>query len=430
MSTLPTKIGKYEVAAQIGRGNMGAVYAALDPFSDRQVALKVAHPHQVENMGAARFRKMFFNEARAAGLLEHPNILRIFDADMDGDLCYLVMELVTGARTLEEFCKPESLLPVRETVGMVYKLAKALDYAHRQGVIHRDIKPSNILLTPERDVKLADFSIALINRGDVTETQFDGFLGSPMYMSPEQINEQSVGNPSDLFSLGVVMYQMLTGQHPFRASSLGAVYQRIMNDDPPAPTEFRQDIPESLNYPLRRMLAKLPSQRYGTGLDLAADLAIIFDGLDSVQSEDALRERFGKIKQLGFFRGFEDRDIWELIRACEWQHYQPDEIVIDEGDEDNSFYIVLSGVVAIEKNARSVDCLQEGDCFGEMGYLSNARRSATVRARTEVSLMRVNASTIDRAAEDTQLRFHKVFVRTLIKRLSDTTAALTQLSPV
>ena len=223
MSEMPAKIGKYEIQAQIGRGNMGVVYSAVDPFSARRVALKVAHPHQIEEMGAGRFRKLFFNEARAAGVLDHPNLLTIYDADMDGDLCYLVMELVEGGETLEGFCKPDTLLPVRVVVGVIYKLAKALDYAHRQGIIHRDIKPSNILRTIDNDVKLADFSIALVNRGDVAETQFDGFMDSPLYMSPEQINEQPVNAQSDLFSLGVVMYQMLTGHHPFKASSLGAV---------------------------------------------------------------------------------------------------------------------------------------------------------------------------------------------------------------
>ena len=430
MSDLPAKIGKYEIQSQIGRGNMGVVYSALDPFSARRVALKVAHSHQISEMGAGRFRKLFFNEAHAAGVLDHPNLLTVYDADMDGDLCYLVMELVEGGETLEAYCKPQSLLSAREVVGIIYKLAKALDYAHRQGVIHRDIKPSNILRTPERDVKLADFSIALVTRDDLAETQFDGFMGSPLYMSPEQINEQPVTAQSDLFSLGVVMYQMLTGHHPFKASSLGAVYNKITQHDPPTVSEFRDDIPDGITYTIGRMLKKQPSQRYRAGLDLAADLALIYENLESVQTEDALRSRSGIIKNLGFFKGFEDKDICELIRACDWQTYDTGQLIIQEGDSDNAFYIMLSGVVSIQKNGRTVDQLQEGDCFGEMGYLSDARRTANVRAQTDVSLVRVNASTLQRAAEDTQLRFLRVFVQTLIKRLADTTAALTRFDQV
>jgi len=431
MSALPEKIGKYEIVQELGRGSMGVVYSAHDPFSDRLVAIKAAHPQFVDQSEEGqRFRKLFFNEAHAAGSLDHPNILKVYDADVDDELCYLVMEYVEGAQTLDAYVKPERLLSLREVVGIIYKAAKALDYAHRHGVIHRDIKPSNLLLNDERDVKLADFSIAMITRPDHKHTQFTGFLGSPLYMSPEQINELPLTNATDIFSLGTVMYQMLSGQHPFKADNLNAINQRITREEPPQLATFRSDLPDGLSYAVRRMLRKNPSQRYQTGLDLAADLAVIFEDLDSVPNEDALKERFGTIKNLGFFKGFNDTDIWELIRACTWQNYPAGTPIIKEGESDHSFYIVLSGVVGIEKNGRRVESLQEGDCFGEMGYLSRARRTATVVAKTDVSLMKVNASTIDRAAESTQLRFHKVFVRTLIARLADTTSLVARINPV
>ncbi len=431
MGEVPNKIGKYEVVEEVGRGSMGTVYSAHDPFSNRLVAIKVAHQHFVdESESGQRFRKLFFNEAHAAGLLDHPNIMHIFDADMEGETCYLVMDYVEDAKTLQEFTKPDSLLPLREVVGIIYKVAKALDYAHRQGVIHRDIKPSNILLSNQRDVLVADFSVAMINRADETRTQVTGLLGSPLYMSPEQINEQPLSGASDIFSLGGVTYQLLTGHHPFRADSLAAITHRITNENPQPLEAHRNDLPDGLSYAIKRMLKKNPTRRYQSGLDLAADLAVIFEDLDSVQTEDALRAQFGRIKNLGFFKGFTDSDIWELIRACSWQNYGREEVIIQEGDTDHSFYIVLTGVVSIWKNDSEVDSLQEGDCFGEMGYLSKAKRTATVKAKTDVSLMQVNAATIDKAREDTQLRFHKVFVRTLIQRLSGTTAALSQSSPV
>ena len=428
LEDVPEKIGKYEIVQEAGRGSMGVVYAANDPFSHRMVAIKLAHRHFVDasTVDGERFRKLFFNEAHAAGDLDHPNILDIFDADVDGELCYLVMEYVQGAQTLEEFGKPESLLSLREVVGIIYKIAKALDYAHRQGVIHRDIKPSNILLTEERDVKIADFSIAMITRADNTTTQFTGFLGSPLYMSPEQINEDLLSGTSDIFALGVVMYKLLTGHHPFLGDNLGAIHRNITQEDPIPLSEFRKDLPEGMSYTLKRMLKKDPTKRYAMGLDLAADLAVIFEDLDTVRTEDALRDKFGRIKNLGFFKGFTDADIWELIRACTWQNYPVGTTIIREGEADQSFYIVLTGVVGIEKNNQSVDSLQEGDCFGEMGYLAHTERTATVIAKTDVSLMKVNASTLDRAASDTQLRFLKVFVKTLIERLSETTAILSQ----
>jgi len=425
---LAEKIGKYELVERLASGNMGTVYSAHDPFADRLVAIKVAHPQFAEETPNARqFRKLFFNEAHAAGVLDHPNILRVFDADMEGNACYLVMELIEGAETLDAYCSSDNLLPLPEVIGIVYKIAKALDYAHRQGVIHRDIKPSNILLTRDRDIKLADFSVAMITRSDTMQTQFTGVLGSPLYMSPEQINDQPISGRSDIFSLGSLTYELLTGTQPFNARNLVAINQKISNDEPPPLTEYRKDLPEELNYTLGRMLKKNPDERYGTGLDLAADLALIFEDLDAVADEDGLREKFGAIKSLGFFKGFSDADIWELIRACTWQTFAPRQSIIREGDMDHSFYIVLAGVVIIEKEGSVVNILREGDCFGEMGYLSRARRIASAIARTDVSLMKVNDSTIDRAAEATQLRFHKAFVHTLIERLSDATTLLSQL---
>lgn len=425
MSATPEKIGKYEIAGEIGRGSMGTVYMGHDPFVDRRVAIKVAHARYLDDsIRGKRFRKLFFNEAHAAGVLDHPNILKVYDADAEGDLCYLVMEYVPGARTLAEHVDPDRLLPLRQVVSIIYRAAKALDYAHRQGIIHRDIKPSNILLTRDEDIKLADFSVAMINRDDNAETQFMGYLGSPLYMSPEQATESTLDSRSDIFSLGSVMYELLAGRHPFKAETLSGIHRNITREEPVPIEELRNDLPGGLAYTLRRMLKKNPAKRYAMGLDLAADLALIFEDLESVVSEDSLREKFGSIKKLGFFKGFTDADIWELIRACSWQTYPAGSHVIEEGELDQAFYVVLSGVVCIEKNGHKLENLQVGDCFGEMGYLTQAKRSASVLAKTDVSLMKVNALTIDRAAEDTQLRFHKVFVRTLIKRLSETTASL------
>ena len=427
MSALPDKVGKYRILAEVGRGNMGTVFSAHDPFADKTVAIKLAHSEYVNEKDVGeRFKKLFFNEAQAAGVLNHPSILKIFDADIDGDNCYLVMEFINNAKTLDCYCKPDNLLPVRDVVGIIYKAAKALDYAHRQGIIHRDIKPNNILQTETLDIKIADFSIAMIIREDFMETQFHGFLGSPLYMSPEQINEWQISTNTDIFSLGVVMYEMLTGHHPFKADNLNAISKKITTEKPPPINEFRNDVPEGLQYALKRMLKKSPDKRYHMGLDLAADLALIFEDLDAVENQDSLRDKFETVQNLGFFQGFSDADIWELIRACDWQKYDANTAIIKEGEEDHSFYIILSGVVTIHKNDQKIDSLQEGDCFGEMGYLAKAKRSTSVIAQTDVSLIQVNASTLDRAAEETQLRFLKVFVKTLIGRLADTTSILSQ----
>ena len=425
---IPETIGKYEILDEVGRGSMGTVYQAYDPFAEREVAIKVAHPQYVrQDEDGFRFRKLFFNEAHAAGVLNHPSILSLFDAGVDGDICYLVMEYVAGAQTLETHCKSDTLLTVREVVGIIFKCAKALDYAHRQGIIHRDIKPSNILFTHDRDIKVSDFSIARINRTDQTSTQFDGFLGSPLYMSPEQINEWEVTTNTDIFSLGTLMYEMLTGKHPFKAETLTAIANLITHEHPVPVSEFRKDIPEGLEYILTRMMKKKNTKRYASGLDLAADLALIFDDLEKIDTRDALRDRFDSLNRLGFFKGFNDAEIWSLVRASNWDSYPPDKIIIQEGDSDNSFYIILAGQVSIAKNNQIIETLKEGDCFGEMGFLGKTERTATVTAKTDVSLIRVNKATLDRADETTQLRFLKVFVDIVIERLKQTTSILTQL---
>src|SRR3989338_9651227 len=192
---IPEKLGKYEIHKQVGKGSMGLVYEGYDPFTDRKVAVKVALSDALKDKESGeRYRKMFFNEAHTAGMLRHPNILEILDAGADGDECYIVMELVEGADTLKSYTSPEHLLPTKQEIEIIFKCAKALDYAHRKGVVHRDIKPTNILVTRDKDIKIGDFSIAHIISADTTHTMPMGFVGSPRYMSPEQVQEDTITN--------------------------------------------------------------------------------------------------------------------------------------------------------------------------------------------------------------------------------------------
>ena len=276
----PERLGKYQVLHEVGRGSMGTVYLGHDPYIDRQVAIKVAHAEQLsDEEGGDRYKKMFFNEAHTAGRLKHPNIIGIYDAGVDGDACYIVMELVEGGDTLKDFCRPDNLLPLEKVVETIFKCAKALDYAHKQGVIHRDIKPTNILSTRDGDVKIGDFSIAQLTKMDSTETMPMGLVGSPRYMSPEQVTEDYITNQTDIFSLGIVMYELLTGKHPFVAESFSRLVQRILNEDPPSVTSIRSEIPDSLVKIVEKALAKDREVRYEMGMDLASDLSKAFDTL-------------------------------------------------------------------------------------------------------------------------------------------------------
>jgi len=426
MSVIPEKIGRYYICEEIGRGSMGTVFSATDPFRNIKIAIKVAHPRFTNDKDEGdKFKKLFFNEAHAAGLLNHPNILKIYDADIDNEKCYLVMEYLEDANTLEKYCKPEDLLPINEIVKIIYKCAKALDYAHRQGIIHRDIKPSNILETKEKNLKLADFSIAMITNKDNPEIiQFTGFLGSPLYMSPEQINEWEITPVSDIFSLGVVMYQMLTGHNPFRADDLTAICNNITNNKHKPLTTFREDIPEGLGYVIDRMLKKKPDKRYKNGFDLAIDLATIFEELGMIEDEDTPKSMFEQLEKLTFFENFSDADIWELIRSSSLQNFSVGENIITEDDSDKSVYILVSGLVYVHKQGRILGHLQEGDCFGEMGYFAKIKRTASVTAKTDVTVLMVNSESIASANMETQMKFFEKFLSNVILRLSDVTDKL------
>ena len=311
-------------------------------------------------------------------------------------------------------------------VEIIFKCAKALDYAHRQGVVHRDIKPSNILFSPDQDVKIGDFSIAHIYNADSTTTQMSGMMGSPRYMSPEQLREEHVTNQSDLFSLGVVMYELLTGRQPFPADNFSRLVNKILNDEPPPMSDYRSDIPDVLNDIVFKALEKDVSKRYQMGLDLAADLSRVFDNLEKPKEDISAQEKFNSVKKLEFFTGFPDAEIWEILRASTWQDYNTDDDIIVEGDMDDCFYIIVNGNVEVMKNKSVIRTLQKGDCFGEMGYLAKTKRTASIKSRDHTSLMKINSTVISQVSLNCQVRFLKVFLRTLIYRLSATTERITQ----
>ena len=421
------KLGKYEVRKEIDRGSMGIVYLGHDPYVNRMVALKVALGDALSDPDSgAQYRKMFFNEAHTAGMLTHPNIISIFDAGVDDDTCYIVMELIEGGDTLKSHTKPETLLPIEKVVEVIFKCANALDYAHRQGVVHRDIKPSNILITTDKDVKIGDFSIAHITKLDNTVTAPQGVMGSPRYMSPEQLKEEKITTRSDLFSLGVVMYELLTGKHPFATDSFTRLVNIILNEDPPPMSDYRADVPEVLENIVRKAMKKNIDERYQMGLEFATDLSRAFDNLEAKQEEISAEEKFNMIKKLEFFQGFPDSEIWEILRASNWQEYKPDEDIIVEGELDDCFYIIVTGKVVVKKNEKPIRTLHIGDCFGEMGYLAKTKRTATIIAENSTALIKVNSTVISQVSLNCQVRFLKVFLRTLIHRLSATTEIISQ----
>ena len=242
---VPDRIGKYVIINEVGRGSTGTVYLSHDSYYGRDVAIKVYNMDQDPSDERAKIaRKMFLSEAHMVGMLQHPHILPIYDAGEENGRCYIVTEHVHGARTLSAYCRPDNLLRVDDVVEIMFKCAKALHYAHTRGVIHRDIKPSNIMLTQDSDVRIIDFGIALVADSEIS--RIEGIAGSPSYMSPEQVQSLELTHHSDLYSLGAVMYELLTGIRPFRAGNLVKLLHQIVYATPPPIHTQRKDVPEEL----------------------------------------------------------------------------------------------------------------------------------------------------------------------------------------
>jgi serine/threonine-protein kinase len=263
------KLGRYLIQSELGRGAMGVVYKATDSVLERTVAVKTVNM-ALEKDGIERYEARFYQEARAAGSLNHPNIVTVYDVGKTGNVAYMAMEFIEGVelRTMLAEGKP---LPVAQAVSIAAQVAEGLAYAHQHGVVHRDIKPANIMVTPNSPVKITDFGIARMRAsGELTQTGM--MLGSPKYMSPEQVIGKRADHRSDVFSLGVILYEMLTGQAPFNGDNVTALMYQIVNFVPPAPSTVNAGVPELLNYIVAKMLAKALEERYQSALDLSRDL--------------------------------------------------------------------------------------------------------------------------------------------------------------
>ena len=265
-------LGRYLVEAEIGRGAMGVVYRARDPKIDRLVALKTISLAEKEEKEEQEYRERFVQEARAAGRLSHPGIVTIHDAGEDSETHepFFVMEYVAGQPLSDTLADAGGKLPVSEALRFACEIADALQYAHERGVIHGDIKPANILVTAEGRAKIADFGVARLNQSVATHA--GKIFGSPAYMAPEQLSGHDPDARSDLFSLGVMLYSMLTGFRPFQGNSAATVCFKVMNVEPVPVTAFQAELPPELDHIVSRAIAKNPEQRYQSGAELAAEI--------------------------------------------------------------------------------------------------------------------------------------------------------------
>ncbi len=266
--TLSMQYGRYQIIKELGKGSMGVVYEAYDPLFDRRVALKVLRPDRVSS-GA--FAQRFLKEAKAVGRLYHSNIVVAHDKGEDHGTVYLSMEYIEG-KPLNEVLQSQKLT-IEEALRIGVQVADALDYAHGKGIVHRDIKPSNIIVQPDGNIKITDFGIARIEDPMATQqTQAGEILGTPAYMSPEQVLGQAVDGRSDLFSLGVILYELLTHQRPFSGESLATIFHSITHEDPRKPEDLNPSLPGQLAAVILKCLSKEPGQRFANCRELSEAL--------------------------------------------------------------------------------------------------------------------------------------------------------------
>jgi serine/threonine protein kinase len=476
------KIGKYQITSKIGQGGMASVYLAYDPLMERNVAIKVPSSQSLHDQDAIlKLKERFYNEIRLNSKLENKYILRAYDANESGSLIYLTMEYVKEGKTLDDYCLKDDLLPIPQAVGILYKCCKGIDYLHSKKILHRDIKPGNVLITEDYDVKIADFGIAMIMDGQVerprqnnaaktgasvaannNNSKADDFavtalmnaqaektmqinddqatgaqaedsiyenLGTPLYMGPERFKNNATPHYNwDLFSLGVVMYKMLTGEYPFYGKDLDGLRKSIEKEEPPLMSKHREGVPEELESIVKKALLKNPLGRYQNGNEFATDLLRVLKQLIYVEdvSDISVQEKLKDMKNLKFFDTFFDKELLEVIKASEWLTFENGQDIIRENEEDYSFYIIVKGDVEVIKGENVLAELSAGECFGEMGFIRKVKRTAGTRAANDVSILKINGTLIESSSMGCQLKFMKKFLYTLIERLSMANTRMTQ----
>ncbi len=411
-------IGKYEILGILGQGSTSTVYLAKDPFAQRQVALKRFDPALLANDGfRCKVQKIFHNEAALVGQLHHPHILEVYDAIADAQGCYLVMEYVAGG-TLEPYCNVEQLMPIEQVVEVIFKCSRALDHAHRHGVIHRDIKPANILLTEAEDIKISDFGSAMWVQSDSTQLQ-EG--GSPAYMSPEQIRQESLTQQTDIYSLGVVMYELLTGHYPYREVSYVNLAYQILQGQLPPPSLHRSDIFPELERIVLRALHHDQQLRYQSWQEFGDDLLAIASRPRICRSPfESDTQKFEALQSLKFFQSFDDVQLWEVLRFSRWRKLEQGTRIIQEGDVGESFFILAKGEVEVSRAEMKLATLGMGDCFGEMLYFSSTStvRNTSVTVSEESQVIEIKATALSEASDACQVQFNKAYLSILDAKLS------------
>lgn len=431
MSEIPQKIGKYRIIKEIGRGATAVVYLAENPHYPEPVAVKhirFKDRSKDEAKWNRRLLKLLKAEEAVAKRLNHPNIIRIFEAVTLPEEAYVVMEYFPGG-TLERYCGFEHLLPVHRAIGIVFKCCMALDHAFMKGVVHRDIKPANILVDENDNVKITDFGLALnINKKIDTDSTFIMGVGSPAYMSPEQIKSYPLNQKTDIYSLGVVLFHLLSGRLPFRAANPAQLIYKIINVDPPSVAQLNPDLPEAIDSVITKALAKDLYSRYKNGAEFAKDLSAVRYKILDDKFKPPDTSRFAVLRKMSFFTEFDDIDLWEVLRLSSWRKAEARTLLYREGDSDQRFGMVLEGEVEISIDGRQVACLGAGEVFGELAWLDSVdhRHLATIISIEPTTYIEISPAALALATEEVLELFRSRLATVVTKRLAATARELSR----
>ena len=340
--------------------------------------------------------------------------MNILDAVVNEDTGYIAMEYVPGG-SLATRVRPDNLFAIEDAIQVGFKCCGALDYAFRQGIVHRDIKPANIMVVKDTDIKIADFGAAHLRKNETAVTMA---IGSPAYMSPEQISQQPLTHQSDMFSVGIVLYELLTGQRPFSGKTLDEVLTKVMETEPTLPSQMRPALPTELNGIVLRALHKTPAGRYPTWAEFALDLAKV-GGLSFREQTIRDSEKFEALRRVEMLQMFDDAELWELVHAGRWMRTKAQTAIVRENDLGQSLFFLASGQAKATRGGRTLNLIGAGECFGEMAYIRGGTipRQATVQALTDVVFAEFEGAALERMSPNCQLHLTRALVRTLVERL-------------
>lgn len=436
-------IGRYKIEKKIGQGATGSVYLGWDSFIRRRVAIKSLRMERLKTEEDRKHtRNLFFQEARIIGNLNHSHITAVYDMGVEENGApYIVMEYIDGLN-IRSILDKEKIYSLKEKVNILSMVARALHYAHQRGVLHRDIKPANIMIQKNRAPKITDFGIARIMNlgpsGQPGNSGEEGVLGTPQYMSPEQILGEEMDHRSDIFSLGILAYEWVSGQKTFRGKDTESLLSAILEASP-KPLSQISDADEALESIISRALAKDVKDRFQSADELSDALEMYIHKMEMegthIESQDYSFDKIRVVERLKkdylFFSDFSNRELFSLFKLSHKEKFRKGEYLIRQGTSGTKMYIIIKGSVAIvnelEGRKMELEKLEEGSCVGEMSIIDRMPRSASVIARKSTVAIAINETVLRLSNPKLCLKLYRNLAAMISERLRNNTSKYLEL---